>query len=297
MPPSDAAVFALALQQMNGVGRVTAGRLVRQFENYDALLRYPREQVLTRLKRAPNKEALVSRLFDEDALRERLREARDHANQLAEKRIRLLAPPDDGWPLGLDDAPREHRPVLLYAYGPEGVLRKPLVGLTAQPPLPDAPFERAQSLVRALAEAGPLPAAGASNGFDVVMHKVASGVGHPSVAVAGCGLGQVPGKARPVVTKAVRAGGVMCSPFEMRHGPFDHDKATRAHVLAALCRAVVFVAPQPDTPTWSAMRWALDAGRSVFGMESEDPLPERVHLLDSDVDFEWVAAAARQEDA
>lgn len=295
--PQTIATFALALERLDGVGRVTAGRLLAHFPSYEALLRYPREQVLTRIKGAPNAAALVGRLFDEAAMRALLAEAGEAMRRLGERRVDVLAPHDPRRPAGLDDLPRSTRPVLLYAYGHTEVLQRPVVALFARPPLPPDPFERAQDLVRHLLPHGLVPATGAAHGFDVVVHKLAAGGAppRPSLLVAHTGMGQLPPPMRPAVSAAVRAGGLFVSSFPMEHGPYEHDDRERALVLAALARACVFVAPRPETPEWQALTWALDARRPVFAFpDPEVPLPEAVHRLRADVDFDWVLAACTE---
>lgn len=282
---------------MEGVGRVTAGRLLSSCPTYEALLRYPREQILARIKGAPNAEALVARLADRPAMESLLEEAGAHLDRLSEKRVRVLAAGEDGWPGGLADLPRNQRPFLLYLYGHADVLDRPVIAFFARPPLNPEPFEQAQALVRHLLPHAVVPATGAHPGFDVVVHKLCALAEPPSASllVAHCGLAEVPGPMRPTASAAVRAGGLLVSPFGMEHGPFDHDDRERALVMAALAAASVFVEPRPHTPEWHAMTWALDADRPVFGLaHPEHPLPEAVHPLREEVDFDWVLAAARR---
>ncbi len=272
------------------MGRVTAGRLLTHFASYDALLGYPREQVLLRVKGAPNAETLVKRLFDEEAMRERLRRAAEAVRQLEEKKVRLLTPHDAAWPAGLADLPHARRPVLLYAFGHAEVLSKPVAAFFARPPVDAEAFELAQALVPPLVEKGGVPATGAAHGFDAVMHKRAEG--GPSLFVAHCGLAVVSNALRPVIAKAVRAGGLLLSSFPMRHGPFDHDDTERALVLAALAKACVFAPPRDKTPERRALDWALGADRPVFGL-GEGAFSEGVRRLKGPGDLDAVLDPAR----
>src|SRR5690606_20206812 len=111
------------------------------------------------------------------------------------------------------------------------------------PPLDEAAYERAQALVRHLLGRGVVPVTGAAHGLDVVVHKLATGAGRPAVLVLACGMTRLHRPLRPVVSAAVRAGGLMLSPFAMDHGPYDHDDRTRALVQAALATACVFLHP------------------------------------------------------
>lgn len=291
---SDVAAFALALLRVEGIGRVTARRLLAHFPTYAALRDAPREQVLLRIKGAPNAEALVGRLFDEAAMRAHLDHAEAERSTLAERRIEVLTDRDARWPAGLGALDRGEQPVVLYAYGNADLLARPAVALFARPPLPGPPYEVAQDLVQRLIAHGIVGMAGAEHGFDVTVHKLCAGAGHPSILVTNVGMAKVPKPIRPVASAAVRAGGLLLSPFPPDHGPFAHDDAERALVAVATARASAFFAPQPGSHEERAMRWAVEHGRPTFGIAGEAPLPERVHTLDRPLDLDWVIAAAQE---
>lgn len=289
--------FALALLRVDGVGRVTAHRLLAHFPTLAALLGTPREQVLLRIKGAPKAEALVGRLFDEPAMMEHVSAARSEVEALGERGIAAFTSRDARWPAGLDALERGDRPVVLYVYGDADVLTRPAAALFARPPLPGPPFDVAQDLVRLLIAHEITPVAGAESGFDAVVHKLCAAAGHPSVLVANAGMAKVPKPMRPAVTAVVRAGGALVSPFPMEHGPFEHDDAERAVVSAALANASAFFAVPAGSHEDRALRWNLEHGKPTFGIAGEAPLPERVHALERPLDLDWVVAAARGEDA
>lgn len=294
---SASSAFALALLRLDGIGRVTAGRLLRHFPTYDALAACPREQVLLRIKGAPNAGDIVARLFDAEAMREQLAEAERALADLAARQIRTLTAHDADWPAGLDALDRAERPVLLYTYGDPAALTRPAVALLARPPLDGPAYELAQALVRRLIAQDLVVAGGADHGFDLVVHKLCASAGRPSVLVANAGLARVPGPMRPIASAAVRAGGVLLSPFPLTHGPFAHDDRERALIQAALARAVAVFGPQPDSSEWRAMTWALEHGRPVFGVAGAAPLPEGAQPLEHPEDLDRVIAAATSEAA
>ena len=291
----DPAAFALALLRVEGIGRVTAQRLLAHFPTYDALRATPREQILLRLKGTSNVADLVSRLLDTEEMEEHLGQAEETLATLAQRRVEVLTDQDPRWPAGLDALDRSERPVVLYAYGNADLLTRSAVALFARPPLPGPAFEVAQDLVRRLIAHDIVVIAGAEHGFDVVVHKLCASAGHPSVLVANVGMAKVAKPMRPTVSATVQAGGLLLSPFSLDHGPFPHDDADRALVMAAIANASAFFAPPPDSHEDRAMRWAIGAGKPTFGVASDEPLPERVHALTRPLDLDWVVAAATPE--
>ncbi|MEM1044002.1 MAG: DNA-processing protein DprA [Bacteroidota bacterium] len=287
--------FALALLRSDGIGRVTAQRLLAHFPTYEALRATPREQVLLRIKGAPNATTLVGYLFDHGGLGTALAEAEDELERLAAQRVEVLTPHDACWPAGLADLDQSDRPVVLYAYGHTEALAQPSVALFARPPLPGPAFETAQDLVRKLTAHGVVVMSGAESGFDVVVHKLCAAAGHPSVLVANAGMGRIAKPIRPIVSAAIRAGGALLSPFPMAHGRYGHDDAERALVMAAAARASAFFAVPPDSYEARALTWATEHDRPVFGVEGETALPPRVHALNRPLDLDWVVAAASPE--
>jgi DNA processing protein len=294
---NETTLFAWALEQMDGVGRVTAGRLLAHFPTYPDLLRYPREQVLLRIKGAPNGQALVGRLFDQHAMYAQLDQAREALENDQQRQVQALSYTDDHWPTGLAALSKANRPNLLYAYGHTAILRSPTVALFARSPFNPVAFEVAQDLVRHLIKHQVVSVAGASDGFDVVVHRIcaASPTPYPSIMVSKAGLAKLERPMRPQASAAIKAGGVLLSSFPLQHGPFPHDDRERTLVQAALAGAVAFFEPQPQTPEWGAMEWAIAAHRPVFGVAAEGyPLPEQVHPIQMEIDFEWVVAAVTQ---
>lgn len=288
--------FALALEALDGVGRVTTNRLLEAFQTYDNLLRYPHEQVLSRLKGTRHAADLVKRLFDETAMREQLAQAEGHVANLAKKRVTLITSYHSQWPPRLKTLETKYAPVVLYAYGRLDALTLPLISFFASPPLPDPCFDHAQALIRHLLPAGIVPVTNLASGFDVVTHKLTSMTEppRPSIGITHVGMTKLDAPMRPVVSSLVRAGGVFVSPFPMQHGPFDHDDKERARIQAAMTHACVFIEPQPKSPEWVALEWALAHDRPVFAIASPTlDLPPAVHRLTDTVDFDWVIASAK----
>ena len=261
-PPTASARLALALLALDGVGLVTATRLLDRFPTAEALRATPREQVLLRLKGAPKADRTVALLFS-DALDAALAVAGAEADRLAATGVHVLAAGDAAWPAGLSALGRSERPVVLFAYGNVAALDGPLLAVLGRPPVPAGSFEAAQRIARHVAAAGAGLTVGIAHGFDLAVQKVAIGAGRAPVAVVGGGLATLTPSRRPAATALVRAGGLLLSPFPMAHGPFPHDDRERALVQAALSRAVLVAAPAEASPESRAAAWAAGAGRPV----------------------------------
>lgn len=295
MHASPRALLALALDRIDGVGRVTTGRVLRHFESYHALTAYPREQVLLRLKGSPNAERLVAQLFDPERMAPHLEAAEAELRLLEERGIVALVPGDEAWPAGISALPAGDRPIPLLVYGPPNRLQRPLVAFFGKAALREAAFDAAQMLVRWLGGRGIAPVVGATHGCDVVLAKVSAMPENtaPAVMICGCGLAHVPPPVRPTASATVRAGGALVSGFPMNQPHYPHQDDDQALLMAALAPAGVFLDPEDGGPAWKAMHWMLEAGKAVFAIPGgAHPLPERVHLLASEVDYEWVATAA-----
>ena len=256
------ASFALALLALDGVGRVTAHRVLERFPTLEAVRATPREQVLLRLKGAPHADRTVATLFDDDWSEPALAAARVEVDAAATRGITLLAPGDAWWPARLGDLDRGDRPVVLWAYGPLAALARPTLAVLGRPPIEAAPFEAAQAVARAAHARGASVAVGAASGVDLAVLKVAGA----AIAVLNCGLARLAPSFRPGATALVRAGGVLLSPFPMEHGPFDHDDRERALVQAALAQAVVAAGVPEGSAEARAAAWALDTDRAVVAL-------------------------------
>lgn len=284
----QAATFALALQSMKGVGRVTAARLLHAFPTYEALTGYPREQVLLRIKRTPNASAIVSALFDRGAMESLLCAASEEIASLQAKGIRVMSAQSESWPAALDGLPPARRPLLVYAYGrTEALSSSELVSVFCE----DA---GAAELVGRLLELISRRGYGAVLGLSGSALPAPPRDG-PTVLVLPMGLGKAPANARPVMLEIVRRGGLLLSPFSMRHGPYRHDEREAALIMAALARVCVTVRGAASSPAMSAAAWALGTGRIVCALETDAAiLPRNVRAVASEADLDALLTTLRQ---
>ena len=276
-----AAAFALALQSMNGVGRVTAARLLHAFPAYEALAGYPREQVLLRIKRTPNAGAIAKALFDRAAMESLLCAASEEIDALLSRGIRVMSAHSECWPVALDELPPARRPLLMYAYGRTEVLAtSKFVSVSCE----DA---EAANLVGRLLKRISRLGYGAVLGLSGSPLPVPPQDG-PTVLVLPMGLGKAPASVRPVMLEIVRRGGLLLSPFAMQHGVYRHDEREASLVMAALARVCVLVrGASASSPALSAAAWAQGAGRTVCALETDAAiLPQNVRIMASGADLD-----------
>ncbi len=280
------------LEGLEGVGRVTTRKVLSNFDSIDAIRRYPREQVLNRLKGVPNAAKLVERLLDIDGIASETNETRKRVEAWTGRRIRIRTFLDADWPEALNTLPNPHRPNAVFSYGDQELIAAPVAAIIGKQDLGEHAFAASERLIRTLVDEGVRINTGLSTGFDVVALKLTSETETPSVVVASSGLARVEQKMRPFASQLAKAGGLMISSFPMDHGPFEHDHRESYLVQAAMGRAVVFIEPKSDSVEWAALEWALERGRAVFAI-SEDELPARVHIVSDAIDMEWVVAAVK----
>lgn len=280
------------LESIDGVGRVSARKILQQFSSLDEVARFPREQALNRLKGVPNAAKLVDRFRDKEAMAASTADIEKRISAWTRRKIVIGTFLDESWPERLNDLPNPHRPNTIFSYGAVKDLTRPSAAIIARGAIEEGPFEAAQKLVKFLVSRDVWVSVGISTGFDVVAIKLSLGGDLPPLIIASCGLARVESSMRPHAGLVVKSGGLMTSSLPMEHGPFEHDAREGYLVQAALAKAVVFVDPEPESFEWTALEWAVSSGMSVFAI-SERSLPERVHVIEDAIDMEWVAAAIK----
>lgn len=287
---SDTATYILGLLGIPGVGRVAASRLVEHFSGPESLLECPREQLLLRLKGIARAADIAGEI--EATLPERMAEARRRLGDLDAHEVQVITPLDEAWPPGIEDLDRADRPVILYAHGALETIARRKVAIFATPPLSEEAFTKSQAALRHVLRVDGVPVTGARSSFDTAVHSVCSSADHnvPSILVLGCGLGKLDVSFRSLASAVVRSRGVLLSPFDMEHGPFDHDDLERASIQAAISDVSLFIEPPSGSPEWGTLEWAVSAQRSVF-LIGDAEAPQAVHRITGDTDLDWLEVA------
>lgn len=241
---------------------------MEHFPTLEELRTTPREQVLVRLKGLPRAEATVNTLFAEGVIEEEIQNATAYVKETRERRVEIITPLDDGYPPRLNNLDAAHRPTSLFLFGDPSLLKTSTVSFFAEEPLPQPALEAASRLAMNLSRHAVTAIIGCASGFDTTLLKQAAGIRAPSIAVVPAGLSKLDTSLRPAAAALARSGGCLLSPFEMAHGPFDHDMKEAQRVQAALSAAVVALNAPPDSTTTHIIEWARSREIPIFRFTS-----------------------------
>lgn len=282
--------WTLALEALEGVGRVSVRRIVAKFPTWESFKIRPFEQIKVQLKGVSKTDALIKKvLFDAD-FEKQLYEQIAYLDELEGMRVETYGFLDSAWwpALNLVEPP----PNYVHLFGDKRILDCHKIAFFGAPPLDPASFEAAQGLIRYLLAQELAVTAGAAHGFDLVVHKLASEVGKPSLIIPNSGLKHITPSFRPQVMQTVRAGGLVLTPFGFQVPTSPYQDFERASLMASLASACVVISPAPKSPEERAMHWALAHEKPVFGFGTN--LAEGVQPLEREADFAWVKMVCEQ---
>jgi DNA processing protein len=181
------------------------------------------------------------------------------AARLDELGVRLLAPDDEGWPLGA--TPPDPPCAWLFVDGPAppgAAASVAVVGGRRASPLRRA---AARSIGAGLARAGWCVVSGGAVGVDAAAHAGALDAGGRTVVVLGCGLDVPYPRANTGLFARVRAaGGTLVSEHPPATQPRAANFLPRNRLIAALSAAVVVVEAAEDSGSLSTARAAGSRG-------------------------------------
>jgi DNA processing protein len=173
--------------------------------------------------------------------------------------VRLLAPGDEGWPLGV--TPPDPPCAWLFVDGPAppgAAASVAVVGGRRASPLRRA---AARALGAGLSRAGWCVVSGGAVGVDAAAHAGALDAGGRAVVVLGCGLDVPYPRANSALFARVRAaGGTLVSEHPPGTRPRAANFLPRNRLIAALSAAVVVVEAAEDSGSLSTARAAGSRG-------------------------------------
>ncbi|MBN8587498.1 MAG: DNA-processing protein DprA [Rhodothermia bacterium] len=281
--------WILALEGLDGIGRIQTQRLVNTFPTYEDLLNMPYEQALVRMKGVAKKENLLQRLRDKSYFTPLLHAAQEQITALQRIRVEVISWLDPNWPAGLPINQSPPKPNLLYGYGNIALLKEPSFAIFGRTGIDPSAFERTQSAVRHLLAHHKMILGGLNTGFDTVVHKICAEAGRPSIMWASSGLSRVKTEIRTQAMNSVRLGGLMVSSFPMQHGHQEHDEFERAKWMASIAQCCIFADVKENSPEYHAMNLAISLEKPVFGIGNT--FPTGVQPISSEQDFVWLTVS------
>lgn len=180
--------------------------------------------------------------------------------------IRILRAGDGEWPPRLDELGPHKPPAQLFAQGRPLDPAAPAVAVVGTRRPTVAGIEIAETLGRALAEAGFVVVSGLAVGVDAAAHRAALGAGGHTVAVLGCGLDVTYPRANRKLKAEIAARGTLLSEYPQGTPPKALHFPLRNRVIAGLSHGVVVVEGAVSSGALVTARLALDANRSVYAV-------------------------------
>lgn len=244
----------LALVLSGAVGATLLNRLAGAFREAGALARADRAAIAKVRGIGPSAAAAIERALKSDAPEKELERCRAVG-------VRVLAPEDPGFPRML--AAASDAPLVLYLRGtlePRDGQAAAIVGTRLS-----SGYGRrmARTLAGSAARLGVTIVSGLARGIDAEAHRAALEAGGRTIAVQGCGLGQVYPPEHAALAARIAASGAVLSEFPLLEGPRPERFPRRNRLISGLSWITVCVEASPTSGAITTCDWALEQGRSV----------------------------------
>jgi DNA processing protein len=266
--PGLASWLKLALTP--GLGPAAMQRMLRQFGLPQAVLARPRAELSAFIAPA------VLAALESDATAQALARALEWAAQPGHSVVTLA---DETYPRALLEI--ADPPPLLYAHGRTELLARPALAVVGSRNATQQGEANAQSLSRALSEAGFTIVSGLALGIDAAAHRGGlSGVGS-SIAVLGTGIDVIyPGR-NAALAAEVAERGLLLSEFALGTPPAAHNFPRRNRLISGLARGCLVVEAALASGSLITARTAAEQGRDVFAVPGSihSPLAKGCHAL------------------
>ena len=185
----------------------------------------------------------------------------------------LMTSEDDLYPQRLKEIP--DYPLVLYVKGDAAKLNLPAVAMVGSRKASVYGMLIAEKFAAQLAESGVSIISGLARGIDTCAHRGALKVKGITVAVLGCGLGQVYPKENKKLADEIVTAGALISEFPMATEPFYFNFPRRNRIVSGLSLGVVVVEASLKSGALITSDFALEQGREVFA------IPGKVDQLNS----------------
>ena len=266
--PGLASWLQLALTP--GLGPSTLRSLLKKFGLPHAILAQRRHELASLLSPA------VLATLDSDDVKQSVARALAWA---AEPGHYVLTLADETYPRLLLEIPDP--PALLYARGRVELLGKPALAVVGSRNATQQGEANAQTLAKALSEAGLTIVSGLALGIDAAAHR--GGLAGPgsTIAVLGTGIDVIYPQRNAALAAEIAARGLLVSEFPLGTAPAGPNFPRRNRLISGLARGCLVVEAALASGSLITARAAADQGREVFAMPGSihSPLAKGCHAL------------------
>lgn len=266
--PGLASWLQLALTP--GLGSATFRNLLQQFGLPQAILARRRAEL------APLAAPAVLAALDSEEVSQAVSRARAWAEQPGHFVITLA---DETYPRALLEIPDP--PPLLYARGRVELLARPAIAVVGSRNATLQGEANAQTMAKALSEAGLTIVSGLALGIDAAAHR--GGLGGPgsTIAVLGTGIDIVYPQRNAALAAQIAECGLLLSEFPLGTAPAGPNFPRRNRLISGLARGCLVVEAALASGSLITARSAADQGREVFAMPGSvhSPLAKGCHAL------------------
>ena len=266
--PGLASWLQLALTP--GLGSATFRSLLRQFGLPQAILARRRAEL------APFAAPPVLAALDSEQVSQAVSVARAWADQPGHFVITLA---DESYPRLLLEIPDP--PPLLYARGRVELLSRQALAVVGSRNATLQGEANAQTMAKALSEAGLTIVSGMALGIDAAAHRGGLGGAGSTIAVLGTGIDIVYPQRNAPLAAQIAERGLLLSEFPLGAAPAGPNFPRRNRLISGLARGCLVVEAALASGSLITARAAADQGREVFAIPGSihSPLAKGCHAL------------------
>lgn len=262
-PPTAPALIAwLRLERTDGVGLLSAHRLLRKLGSPQAIFEAGRAQLLALVKpeqadavlRPPSAELAASLAAQADALLA----WRDQPGNL------LLTLDHPAYPARLREIAAA--PLMLYVKGRAELLTRPSVAVVGSRNASAQGMLNAERMAEALSDAGLTIVSGLARGIDAAAHAGGLRGASGTLAVIGTGADRIYPASNDKLARQIAEQGCIVSEYALGTPPLRDNFPRRNRVISGLARGVLVVEAAARSGSLITARLALSQGRDVYAM-------------------------------
>ena len=172
-------------------------------------------------------------------------------------------------------------PALLYAHGRVELLHRPALAVVGSRNATAQGEANAQTMARALSDAGLTIVSGLALGIDAAAHRGGLAGAGSTIAVLGTGIDVIYPARNAALAAQVAEQGLLLSEFALGTGPVASNFPRRNRLISGLARGCLVVEAAVASGSLITARAAADQGREVFAIPGSihSPLAKGCHAL------------------